>query len=228
MEWSSGPLLVVAAHPDDEALGCAGTMAKMAGAGHKVSVLFFTDGVGARGEDAARRLLRSRKEAAEQALKLVGAIDATFLDWPDNQLDTVLMLELARAVEQEVLRVKPRTILTHHHGDLNVDHRVVHEAVMTAVRPQAGTEPVDVLCFEVASSTEWRTPSPGAAFFPQVVVDISDHLKCKVDALNCYAEEMREWPHARSVEAVVHLARWRGASAGVAAAEVFSVARARL
>lgn len=228
MELSSGPLLVVAAHPDDEALGCAGTMAKMARAGHKVSAMFFTDGVGARGEDAPGRLRRARRQAAEKALDLVGATDSTFLDWPDNRLDTVPMLELARAVEHEVARVKPRTILTHHHGDLNVDHRVVHEAVMTAVRPQPGTGPVDVLCFEVASSTEWRVPSPGTVFVPHAVVDISEHLERKVEVLNCYSDEMREWPHARSAEAVVHLARWRGATAGLAAAEAFSVARARL
>ena len=228
MEWSSGPLLVVAAHPDDEALGCAGTMAKMAREGHEVSVLFFTDGVGARDEDVARRLRQARREAAAKALELLGVARSTFLDWPDNRLDTAPVLELARAVEHEVARVKPRTILTHHYGDLNVDHRAAHEAVMTAVRPQAGTDPVDVLCFEVASSTEWRAPRTSAAFVPQVAVDISEHLERKVEALNCYADEMREWPHARSVEAVVHLARWRGASFGIAAAEAFSIARARL
>lgn len=228
MEWSLGPLLVVAAHPDDEVLGCAGTMAKAVRAGHEVSVLFFTDGVGARGEDVARRLRQGRRKAAEKALEHLGVARSTFLDWPDNRLDTVPALDLARAVEHEIARAKPRTILTHHHGDINVDHRAVHEAVMTAARPQAGTDPVDVLCFEVASSTEWRSPQPSTAFVPQVAVDITDHLERKIEALNCYADEIRVWPHARSLQAVVHLARWRGASVGVAAAESFSVARARL
>lgn len=228
MECSPGPLLVVAAHPDDEALGCAGTMARMALAGHEVAVLFFTDGVSARGEGVPAQLRRSRRAAAERSLASLGATKPTFMDWPDNQLDTVPLLQLARAVKQETERVKPRTVLTHHFGDLNVDHRVVHEAVMTAFRPQANTDPVDILCFEVASSTEWRTPHSSTVFLPNVAVDISKHIDQKIEALNFYADEMREWPHARSIEAVVHLARWRGASFGVAAAEAFFVARARL
>lgn len=225
MELSKGPLLVVAAHPDDEALGCAGTMAKSALAGHSVSVLFFTDGVGAREEHVGARLREPRRTAAIASVALLGAENPTFLDWPDNRLDTVPMLELARTVEREIDRVKPRTILTHHYGDLNVDHRVVHDAVMTAVRPQPCGYPVDVLCFEVASSTEWSTPKSSTAFLPQVAVDVTDQLNRKIEALKLYDDEIREWPHARSVDAVVHLARWRGASFGVEAAEAFSVAR---
>lgn len=228
MEWSEGPLLVVAAHPDDETLGCAGTIAKSALAGHSVTVLFFTDGVGARDEQVAAQLREARRSAAVASLALLGAESPTFLDWPDNRLDTVPMLEIARAVEREINRVKPRTILTHHYGDLNVDHRAVHDAVMTAVRPQPCGYPVDVLCFEVASSTEWNTPNSSTAFLPHFAVDVTDHLDKKIEALELYADEMREWPHARSVDAVVHLARWRGASFGVEAAEAFSVARARL
>jgi LmbE family N-acetylglucosaminyl deacetylase len=227
LEWSPGPLLVVAAHPDDEALGCAGTIAKATFSGHEVSVVFFTDGVGAREEEIAARLRPARRAAAEKSLAILGARRPTFLDLPDNRLDSVPMLELAWVVERELERIRPRTILTHHHGDLNVDHRAVHEAVMTAVRPQAGRSPVDVLCFEVASSTEWTTPQSSTAFLPQVAVDVTEHLDKKIEALRMYAEEMREWPHARSVEAVVHLARWRGATFGVEAAEAFSVARMR-
>ena len=228
MRWSEGPIVVVAAHPDDEALGCAGTMAKASQAGHEVSVLFFTDGVGARQEKVAARLRDARRAAAERSARLLGAGPPKFLDLPDNRLDTVSMLELAQEVEKELKRAKPQAVLTHHHGDLNVDHRAVHEAVMTAVRPQAGNNAVDVLCFEVASSTEWRTPHPGAAFLPHLAVDVTEHLAKKIDALNLYVDEMRDWPHARSIKAVVHLARWRGASFGVEAAEAFSVARARL
>jgi LmbE family N-acetylglucosaminyl deacetylase len=228
VEWSPGPLLVVAAHPDDEALGCAGTIAKARLSGHEVSVVFFTDGVGAREEKIAARLRPARRAAAEKSLAALGARVPTFLDFPDNRLDSVPMLELARGVERALEQTTPRTILTHHHGDLNVDHRAVHEAVMTAVRPQAGESPVDVLCFEVASSTEWRAPQAGTAFLPQVAVDITEHLDKKIESLRTYAEERREWPHARSVEAVVHLARWRGASFGLEAAEAFSVARMRL
>lgn len=228
MEFSNGPILVAAAHPDDEALGCGGTIARLTGSGHAVHVLFFTDGVGARDAEVAERLRRRRRAAAEASLSLLGAHAPTFLDFPDNRLDTIAMLDLARAVERELERIEPKTILTHHPGDLNVDHRAVHEAVMTAARPQPGASSRDVLCFEVASSTEWRSPSPSTVFVPHMAVDISAYLEQKVAALRLYADEMRDWPHARSIEAIESLARWRGASFGVAAAEVFSFARAKV
>jgi N-acetylglucosamine malate deacetylase 1 len=228
MKFSNGPILVAAAHPDDEVLGCGGTMAKLTGSGHAVHVLFFTDGVGARDGAVADRLRSRRRASAEESLSLLGAHEPTFLDFPDNRLDTIAMLDLAQAVERELERIEPQTILTHHPGDLNVDHRAVHEAVMTAARPQPEASLCDVLCFEVASSTEWRTPSPSTAFVPQMAVDISRHLEQKVAALRLYGDEMRAWPHARSIEAIESLARWRGASFGVAAAEVFSLARAKV
>lgn len=223
------PVLVVAAHPDDEALGCGGTMAKAAAAGAAVHTLFFTNGVDARdtvsGDDAAAR---ERADAARRAAHRLGAHEPHILAFPDNRLDTVAMLDLARAVEAEIARVQPVVILTHHADDLNVDHRRVHEAVMTACRPQPGHVVKHILCFEVASSTEWRAPRASAAFVPQLFVDIGTHLDDKLQALRAYDAEMRPWPHARSIEAVGHLARWRGASVGVSAAEAFMVARVTL
>jgi LmbE family N-acetylglucosaminyl deacetylase len=225
------PLLVVAAHPDDEALGCGGTMAKAAAAGVSVHTLFFTNGVGARdarnGTDTPS-LADERASAAHRALRRLGAGHCDLLDFPDNRLDTVALLDLAQQVEAVVERVRPAMILTHHADDLNVDHRCVHEAVMTACRPQPGHEVQQILCFEVASSTEWRAPRAATAFVPQLFVDISSHLTDKLAALQEYEAEMRPWPHARSIEALGHLARWRGATVGVEAAEAFMVARMRL
>jgi LmbE family N-acetylglucosaminyl deacetylase len=137
------------------------------------------------------------------------------------------MLDLAVAVEQQIAQSRPSLILTHNANDLNVDHRQVHEAVMTAARPQPGHQSPDVLCFEVPSSTEWRSPTAGNAFVPQVFVDISEYLDSKIEALRFYADELRPWPHARSIRGIEHLAGWRGASCGVEAAEAFMVARAR-
>ena len=144
---------------------------------------------------------------------------------PDNRFDSVDLLDVVRLVEAEIARVRPTLVLTHHHGDVNVDHRVTHEAVLAATRPVPGGTVATVLAFEVPSSTEWGF-SAATAFSPTVFVDVADTLQDKLDALSEYGSEMREFPHPRSAEAVRALATWRGATAGVAAAEAFQVVRA--
>jgi LmbE family N-acetylglucosaminyl deacetylase len=217
-------VLVIAAHADDEALGCGGTLALHASRGDEVRALFMTDGVGARAaaEDAAAR---QRREAASAALACVGVRDATFLALPDNQMDGLSLLEIVRQVEPVIAAFRPDVVYTHHFADLNVDHRLAHQATMTALRPQPGALAPTILCFEVPSSTEWQTPSAQTAFIPNWFQDISGTFDRKIAALKFYAEEMRAWPHSRSIEAVTHLARWRGASVGVEAAEAFMLAR---
>lgn len=217
-------VLVVAAHPDDEALGCGGTMARLAAEGATVDVLFLADGVGARGSapDAAGL---ERRGMAERAAKALGARAPAFLDFPDNRLDTVPLLDVVTAIERHSRDLRPELVLTHHAGDLNVDHRLCCQAVLTAFRPLPGQSVRAIHGFEVASSTEWAFGAAGPAFSPNLFWDIGDHFAAKLEALRIYAEEMRPFPHARSVEAVEACARWRGASVGVAAAEAFSVLR---
>ena len=108
---------------------------------------------------------------------------------------------------------------------MNVDHRVIHDAVLAACRPQPNALVRELYFFEVASSTEWQVPGSGRSFVPSVFVDISGTLKKKLRALEAYKSEMRPWPHARSVKSLDHLARWRGATIGVEAAEAFMLGR---
>ncbi|MGC9457317.1 MAG: PIG-L deacetylase family protein [Halothiobacillaceae bacterium] len=221
-------ILCIAAHPDDEALGCGGTLAHWADQGANVHVAFLADGVGSRhGEVPNTTELHMRRGAAREACAALGLQNLpTFGDLPDNQLDAVPLLEVVQSVEALIERVQPDTVLTHHAGDLNIDHRRVHQAVMTACRPQRGHPVRTILCFEVASSTEWQPPGSGAPFEPSWFVDISATLPHKLAALDAYAAEMRDWPHPRSREGVEHLARWRGATVGCDAAEAFMLARA--
>jgi LmbE family N-acetylglucosaminyl deacetylase len=116
-------------------------------------------------------------------------------------------------------------VATHHHGDLNKDHRITLEAVLVATRPVPGGSVRTLLSFEVPSSTEWSF-TPAAHFVPNLFVDITDHLETKIQALSAYTGEMREFPHPRSEENVRALARTRGATIGVPAAEAFQVVRA--
>lgn len=230
-------ILIVAAHPDDEVLGCGATIARHAQAGDRVHILILADGVSARAnprEDgvdnetgsATQAMLDARTAAARAAARILGAQPPRLLGLPDNRLDTLPLLDIVRQVEAVLAELRPQRVYTHHAGDLNIDHRITHQAVMTACRPLPDAACRHILCFEVPSSTEWQTPRAADAFLPNWYVDVRATLTCKLDALRAYSDELRPWPHPRSVEAIEHLSRWRGASIGVHAAEAFMLARA--
>jgi LmbE family N-acetylglucosaminyl deacetylase len=220
---SAQTVLIVAAHPDDEALGCGGAIARHADAGDAVHILFVADGVGARGSDKTE--LTARMTAAKSAAKILGAREPRFLNLPDNRLDTVPLLDIVQSIEREADPLQASIIYTHHGGDLNVDHRVTHQAVMTAFRPLPGRPARSIFGFETLSATEWSTASTGDAFRPNHFIDIGAQLDRKLAALDAYAAEMRPAPHPRSPEVVRALAVVRGSAAGLAAAEAFTVLR---
>lgn len=219
-------VLVVAAHPDDEVLGCGGTIARHAASGDPVHLLFMADGIGSRdtlitdNEGVARR-----EKACQVAADALGVTSVTHVGFADNAMDNLPLLEVIKQVELVVDRIKPTTVYTHHASDLNVDHRLTHEAVMTACRPQPGESVRQIYTFEVLSSTEWQSPSQQNAFVPNRFVDTSAYQSEKRRALEAYEEEMRSFPHARSYEAVEALSRYRGASVGMPMAEAFVVMR---
>lgn len=220
-------VLVLAAHPDDEVLGCGGTIAKWVDTGARVHVAFLADGVNSRQADALTQnaQLLARRAAAQKACSILGVHSVSFGDFSDNQMDTIPLLVVTQAVEALIRIHRPDTVLTHHAGDVNIDHRRLHEAVVTACRPQQGHPVKTLLCFEVASSTEWQLPGSGPIFAPNWFVDISATLDRKLSALESYTVELRTWPHPRSLLGVEHLAHWRGATVGVDAAEAFILGR---
>jgi len=216
-------VLVVAAHSDDEALGCGGTIARHVAEGDSVYAVFIADGVSSR-EGAGGDELELRNQAAESARQILGISKNYFLGLPDNRLDSLPLIDVIQPLEKIIAEVKPQIVYTHHYGDLNVDHRVTHQAVMTACRPTPGSTVREIYAFEVVSSTEWNTPG-SAIFLINHVVDIAEYLSVKEDALKAYSVEMRPFPHSRSVENVVALATHNGAMYGLKAAEVFTQIR---
>ncbi len=224
---SAETILVCAAHPDDEALGCGGAMARHARLGDSVHVLFAADGVGARltRNSAAETPRRERREAANRAAGILGARPPIFLDLPDQRLDAVPMLDLIQHIERVASDTRPSIVYTHHVGDLNLDHRRVAEAAMVAFRPLSGSTVSAIYGFETLSSTEWSIGEACSQFHPVRFVDITHHLDRKLDALRQYHGEMREHPHPRSDATVKALATLRGSTVGVPAAEAFSVLR---
>lgn len=222
-------VLVIAAHPDDEVLGCGGTIAKHIQDGDEVHVVIMAEGVTSRTQQRDRSgsasELSELAKAAHAANRILGTTSLTLKDLPDNRMDSLDRLDVIKEVEKLVQTHRPSIVYTHHMGDLNIDHRRIHEAVMTACRPVPSQPTSTLLFFEVASSTEWQTPSSTSAFIPNWFVDISRTLELKLEALRAYQSEMRPWPHARSIESHEHLARWRGATIGVDAAEAFVLGR---
>ena len=218
-------VLVVAAHADDEALGCGATIAKHAAQGHDVHILFMADGVSSR---KSTKGLKGRQEAARKACAAVGAKPPAFLKFPDNKMDSVPLLDIVQAIEKHIAKIRPSVIYTHHHGDLNIDHRITQKAVMTACRPLAGSTVNEIYGFEILSSTEWALPHTDTAFLPQHFVDVSRHMDVKMKAIKAYDMEMRPAPHSRSAEVIRALATYRGAQAGFMAAEGFTVLRQRV
>lgn len=222
--------LVIAAHPDDEVLGCGGTIARLADEGWTVHVVIVAEGVTSRDikHDSAKHEdeLSELVKCAKLANRILGSKSVKLLTLPDNRMDEMVLLDVVKIVEAEIEYHRPAMVLTHHAGDVNVDHSVIHDAVITACRPQPGHSVKTLLFFEVPSSTEWRPSVSGMQFAPDYFYDVTNSIDRKLEALNAYAPEMREFPHPRSIKAVEHLARWRGATTGRAAAEAFMLGRA--
>jgi len=218
-------VLVVVAHPDDEVLGCGGAIAKHVSNGDQVFVIFMADGVSSRDGHTPGNELDTRKKAACNSCKILGTETPVFLDFPDNQMDTVSLLSIVKKLEDEIKSIQPNVVYTHHSGDLNIDHRITHQAVMTACRPLPGQTVRKICSFEVLSSTEWMSVSSNNAFLPTYYIDISSTFDKKIQALQEYGSELSKFPHSRSIDAVVALSKYRGASSGVEAAEAFFIER---
>ena len=220
-----GRVLVVVAHPDDEALGCGGTIRRLSDAGREVAVLYVADGVTSRGAMSRQSEINHRRREATESARILGIKDTWFGDFPDNRLDEIGLLDLVQFVEKVMESYRPSGVLTHFPGDLNIDHQRVSQAVVTAGRPLSGCSIREIAYFETLSSTEWNINPDTDAFKPNLYVDISKELEFKIEAFSAYVSEVRSWPHPRSVESVRNLALWRGSSCGLGAAESFVIAR---
>ena len=212
-------VLIIVAHPDDEVLGCGATIAKHIDNSDMVQIVFLSDGFSSRNDD------ENRDSNAQKASKVLACQNPIFLNYPDNQLNTVPLLDIVKKIETIVSDFQPNIIYTHYFGDLNIDHQITHKAVITACRPQPNFCVKEIYSFEVLSATHWQSPSMSNAFNPNYFVDVSDFIKQKIKALQCYDNEMRDYPHARSYEAVVSLSSFRGSSVGVHNAEAFVIER---
>jgi len=140
-------------------------------------------------------------------------------------MDSVPLLDVVQALEPIIQEFQPTRIYTHHYGDLNVDHRITHQAVLTACRPVPNSSVTEIYSFEILSSTGWNTPVADLSFVPNHYVDVSSSWKQKIAAINSYQDEMREYPHSRSIIGVESLSKFRGSTVGIEYAEAFQIER---
>lgn len=215
-------VLVIAAHPDDEVLGCGATMAWHADRGDPVHVVFIADGETSR-RDGAQHQVSARGASAAEAARVLGAHPPRSLGFPDQRLDAIALLDIVQAIEPIVNEIRPDIVYTHFLDDLNTDHAIVARSAMTACRPQPGGSVRALYAFEVLSATNWLDPT--RQFFPQRTIDVSAYWARKQAALRAYEREMRPSPHARSHDVVDALGTYRGGLVGVAKGEAFVVLR---
>jgi LmbE family N-acetylglucosaminyl deacetylase len=221
-------VMCIAAHPDDEVLGCGGTLAKLSSQGCHVEIVIAAEGLTSRADKRELSINNAHfsklYSETEKAAKILGCKKVHFLRFPDNRMDSMDLLDIIKPLEKLVYKLKPEIIFTHFCNDLNIDHQILNQAVMTVCRPQPAFFVKKIYEFEVMSATGWNNHNKNN-FIPNSYCDISKCLDKKMKALDQYKGEMRKFPHARSIEGLQSLAKFRGSQVGYKAAEAFILSR---
>ena len=221
---SKNVVLIVVSHTDDETIGMGGTIARHLRNGDEIFALSMTDGVGSRSSFDSKKK-EARLEAALQASKVLGFKWLENLNYQDNKLDSVPLLKIIKEIEKVKDLIKPNLIYTHSSADLNIDHRVVNQAVLTSFRPEPEEVWNEIRTFEISSSTDYGHKSVTNYFTPNLYIDITDYWDSKLEALKKYSMEIRDYPHSRSYKGIENLAIHRGNQVGLKYAESFEVIR---
>jgi len=221
-------ILVVAAHPDDEVLGCGGTLAKAIASGAEVAVMYLGEGISARfpvgqyDSEEFRNQTRVRMDGARESLKLLGIKDYEFGERLCGQFDKYSLISIVKDIERKMGQFKPNMLFTHNPAEVNIDHRLSYEAVEVACRPTRDFIATEVYTFEIPCSGSWTFD---VTFKPNVFVDVSSYWEKKLAAWSCYEGEGRPFPFPRSIEGLKTLAQYRGMMSNIKLAEAFRLVR---
>ena len=231
-------ILVVVAHPDDEVLGMGGTIKKLTKEGHNVKIAILATGITSRRssdyknstdyklnkkiKNVTKKQLKELQKDAKNAAKIMGVTKLKMMDFPDNEMDKITNLEVTKTIEKIIDEFKPQIVYTHSENDLNIDHRIIYNATITATRPSQELSVKKVITFEVPSSTEWNFSKK---FVPNIFVDITKELSINTRAMKAYKNEIRKFPHPRSIEGLEIIAKRWGTVSGFNAAEAFCLVR---
>ncbi len=218
--------MIVAAHPDDEVLGCGGSAPLWAAQGASITTLILGEGITSRydaREDAPSDLVRMHEERARRANASIGISKVLFGGLPDQRFDSLPILDVIKRIEETIAQTGAEAVYVQHGGDLNMDHVVTFRATMTATRPMRGRSVRALYAYPVASSTEWAFGQFAPRFSPTVFADISPTLAQKIAAMQMYESETRAFPHPRSPESLEAASKAWGSQVGLAAAEPFQL-----
>ncbi len=221
-----GKILIIAAHPDDEILGCGGAITRLTKEGYSAFTLILGEGVTSRDK---KRNIKKRENQIEElkicaykANRIIGVKEIFTHNFPDNRFDSVHLLEIVKVIEEVKNKIKPYIIFTHYEEDLNIDHRITYNAVITAARPTLEETVKEIYSFEILSSTNWKHPQ---RFSPDTFFDITKTLNNKLEAIKRYKIELRKFPHPRSLKGIELNARYWGMNIGTTYAEAFKLVR---
>ena len=192
-------VLVIAPHPDDEVLGCGGTIVKHVQAKGEICLCIVTKTYS---PEWSEKEIKERREEVLKVNEILGLNKTYFLDFPTVKLDTIPQKELNDSISEVINEVKPEVLYIPHKGDINKDHRLVFNATLVAARPRSGSPIKKILAYETLSETEWGAPSVENSFIPIVYVDISETLEIKLKAMAEYKSELKQFPHPRSLNAI--------------------------
>ncbi len=224
MKLSNKRVLVVVAHTDDETFGCGGFIKKLSKKKNIIGAISFTDGLGSRSNFTLKKI-EKRKEASINASKILGFNWLAQYNYPDNELDKVSLLEIVKIIEKHKKKFKPHIVLTHNFSDLNIDHRIISESTLTAFRPEPKEKLEQFITFEVPSATDFRVLKNKKNFVPNFFVNIENSLKSKIKAIKIYKDELKPYPHSRSLKGLKNLNKIRGNQCGLKYAEAFEIIR---
>lgn len=214
--------VVIAPHPDDEVLGCGGTMARLADAGAQVHVVIMTRGRPPHFPEA--QIDRVMAEA-RMAHRLLNVTQTHFLDLPAARLDSLPIADVNAQLGRILQPIQADTMFVPFIGDIHFDHQIAFTAAMVCARPRAPGTPSRIYAYETLSETNWYAPGITPAFLPNMYVDISAHLERKLDAFRCFASQVKDFPDERSIQALRSLAILRGATVFRHAGEAFMLVR---
>tara|TARA_B110000240_G_C13512753_1_gene460851 strand:+ start:900 stop:1607 length:708 start_codon:yes stop_codon:yes gene_type:complete len=232
IEFFNKRIMVIVAHPDDELLGLGATLNKLIVEQNcKVRTVILGEGITSRSNKRNpkewEKEIKIHRQNIDDARKSIGYDSVGIYDFPDNRFDSVTLLDIIKVVEKEKEKFQPEIIFTHHGGDLNIDHRLTFEAVITATRPMEDEKAKVIITFETPSGTEWIASSDPRKFIPNLFITVSEvNLEAKIKGMESYEFEKRLYPHPRSPKALKILAQYRGLTIGKKYAEAFQIVRA--
>lgn len=228
MDLKNKKILIVAAHPDDDLLGCGGTILKALKNGSKIKILYLGEGVSSRFENIDKEIKEfklasnTRYKECKNSLKILGINDYIFEKRLCTRFDQLPIVDLVKSIEREIKSFLPHIIFTHNNFDTNIDHNITHKAVEVATRPDSKSKHISIYSFEIVCSSNFTFTKN---FIPTSYVDISKEINKKLKAWKCYSNETKNFPFPRSEDGLITLAKFRGMQSHLKFAEAFKLER---